>query len=172
MLSARDPDIMAMGLDARIAGYYASPGAREAMGDAEAAVRLVRARAASWGVDPRRIAFLGFSAGGMLATHLGLIEDPAARPDFLAAIYGALPPDAVVPLGAPPIFIAVASDDELLGPASLAIYQAWRAAERDTELHAFRTGRHGFGMAALGGTSDHWLEEYLWWLRAEGIAVR
>lgn len=172
MLQAQDPQIMAMGLEARVAAYFASPGAREAMADAEAAVRLVRARAADWGLDPHRIGFLGFSAGGMLAAHLGLVDDPAARPDLVAAIYGALPPDAVVPLDAPPMFVAVATDDALLGPASLDIYKAWRDADRDAELHAFRTGGHGFGMAALGTTSDHWVEDYLWWLRAEGFGLR
>jgi acetyl esterase/lipase len=172
MVAAQDPDIMSMGVDARVAFYLATPGAREAMADGEAAVRLVRARAADFGLDPRHIGFIGFSAGGMIAAHLGVVDDPAARPDFLAAIYGALPPDAVVPLDAPPIFIAAASDDELIGPASLALYQAWRAADRDAELHVFHAGGHGFGMSPNGATSDHWIDDYLWWLRAEGIAVR
>ncbi len=36
--------------------------------DAQRAVRIVRSRAAEWGVDPSRIGILGFSAGGHLAS--------------------------------------------------------------------------------------------------------
>lgn len=72
------------------------------------AVRLVRKNAMEWGIDPRKIGVLGFSAGGHLAasvaTRFGfsnLLSDPldgvSARPDFailgypVIALYG---PDA------------------------------------------------------------------------------
>ena len=35
--------------------------------DAQRAVSLVRSRAAEWGIDPKRIGMVGFSAGGHLA---------------------------------------------------------------------------------------------------------
>src|SRR3954466_6920310 len=35
--------------------------------DAQRAVRVVRSRAAEWGIDPKRIGMVGFSAGGHLA---------------------------------------------------------------------------------------------------------
>jgi acetyl esterase/lipase len=38
--------------------------------DAQRAMRLIRSRAAAWGLDPQRIAVLGFSAGGHLAASL------------------------------------------------------------------------------------------------------
>jgi acetyl esterase/lipase len=38
--------------------------------DAQRAVRLVRSRAAEWGIDPKRIGMVGFSAGGHLALAL------------------------------------------------------------------------------------------------------
>jgi len=63
------------------------------------AIRLVRSRAAEFGVKPDRIGVLGFSAGGHLTSSAGtLYNDPdgqtgakldevSARPDFFAPIY-------------------------------------------------------------------------------------
>lgn len=70
-----------------------------ALDDAKRAVALVRSRAATWGVDPKRIGMLGFSAGGHLAASTAIYagrnnpvaRDPLARvstkPDFLVLIY-------------------------------------------------------------------------------------
>jgi acetyl esterase/lipase len=40
------------------------------LGDAARAVRLVRARAGEWGIDPQRVGIMGSSAGGHLASTL------------------------------------------------------------------------------------------------------
>jgi acetyl esterase/lipase len=50
-------------------GWAAGPDAP--LQDAQRALRVIRARAGEWGIDPRRIAALGFSAGGHLAARLG-----------------------------------------------------------------------------------------------------
>jgi acetyl esterase/lipase len=64
--------------------------------DAQAAIALVRSRAAEWGINPSRIGIMGFSAGGHLAstagTHFGtsVFENKAnvsVRPDFMMLIY-------------------------------------------------------------------------------------
>ena len=67
--------------------------------DAQRAIRMVRARAAEWGVDPGRVGILGFSAGGHLAstaaTHFDdgsadaadPIERQGSRPDFAVLAY-------------------------------------------------------------------------------------
>jgi len=69
------------------------------LGDAQRAIRLVRANANEWGLDPQRIGILGFSAGGHLAstaaTHFDggspnspdPIEKVSCRPDFQILIY-------------------------------------------------------------------------------------
>ena len=67
--------------------------------DAQRAVRMVRSRAAEWGVDPGRIGILGFSAGGHLASTAGThfdsgdpnakdpIDRASCRPDFMVLVY-------------------------------------------------------------------------------------
>ena len=40
--------------------------------DAAQAVRIVRERAAEWGVDPARVGFMGFSAGGAVTVQAAL----------------------------------------------------------------------------------------------------
>lgn len=69
------------------------------MQDAVRAIRIVRARAAEWGLDPQRIGILGFSAGGHLASTAGThfdsgkpdapdpIERVSSRPSVMILIY-------------------------------------------------------------------------------------
>jgi acetyl esterase/lipase len=172
---AKPPESAAAPISAadRIEAQNSSPAALRAMADGAAAVAFVRAHAQALHISPQHVGFLGFSAGAVIAMHVALSPDPAARPDFAAAIYGAMPRGAVAPAEAPPLFLAVAADDKLVGPAgSLPIFEAWRAAGRDVELHIFQSGGHGFGLTAQGATSDHWIDDYLWWLEARGLLPR
>jgi len=140
----------------------------EALADAQAAVRMVRARAKEWGVDPNRVGFLGFSAGAMTALSVGLSEDKAARPDFIAPIYGpltALP----VPPDAPPMFLAVALDDPLMARGkSIELIDSWRAAKRPVEAHLYARGGHGFGMLGKRPASRMWIDEFYAWMSDSG----
>lgn len=133
-----------------------------AAADAAAAVRLVRQRAAEWRLDPSRVGFVGFSAGGITAANVATL-DPTGRPDFVGIIYGAL--HNPVPADAPPAFIATSADDGLLESAAIPMFQAWRAAGRPAELHLFEKGGHGWGMSVKGLTSDHWIDEFVVWLQ-------
>jgi acetyl esterase/lipase len=150
-----------------------SLGAHQAVADGLAAVRFVRAHAGAWGVSPQRVGFVGFSAGAFVAMELALDHAPDSRPDFVGAIYAPRPADMVVPADAPPLFLAVAADDETVHAApSLSIFQDWRAAGRSAELHVFESGKHGFGMSRQQKDSDHWIDEFAWWLRAANGPVR
>ena len=70
-----------------------------ALQDAQRAMRLIRARAGDFRIDPRRLGVLGFSAGGHLAADLAVSHDMrtyapidaadtlSARPAFLGLVY-------------------------------------------------------------------------------------
>lgn len=75
-------------------GWAAGPDV--ALADAQRAMRLIRARASSFGVDPERVGAMGFSAGGHLCADL------ATR--FAAPVYA--PVDAADRLSARPIVAA------------------------------------------------------------------
>jgi acetyl esterase/lipase len=67
--------------------------------DAQRALRMVRARAKEWGVDPARVGILGFSAGGHLASSAAThfddgdpdaadpVDRASSRPDFAVLGY-------------------------------------------------------------------------------------
>jgi acetyl esterase/lipase len=64
--------------------------------DAQRAILVLRSRAREWGINPKRIGIMGFSAGGHLAatagTHFEKQEIPnpdhiSLRPDFMVLIY-------------------------------------------------------------------------------------
>jgi acetyl esterase/lipase len=143
-----------------------------ATSDAEMAVRLVRSRSAEYGVDPDRVGFIGFSAGGTVAVRVAYAEDDGARPDFVAPIYASLggfelgPP----PGASGPVFVAAATNDPLgLADDAVAIYDRWRASGRMAELHMYAHGGHGFGMAEQGLPSDTWIDRLGDWLTAVGL---
>jgi len=89
--------------------------------DAQRAVRLVRGRARDFGLDPQRIGFLGFSAGGHVAASVATrfdakvyaavdaLDAGSARPDFSLLLYPVISMDPSVAHGG--------SRDALLGKA-------------------------------------------------------
>lgn len=134
------------------------------------AMKVVRQHTAEWGVSPDRIGFVGFSAGAMVTSAVLLQEDAAARPAFAAPIYGG--PFGVmpkIPSSLPPIFMAWAQDDGLVREPIVKFYEALIAAGIKPEAHIYSAGEHGFGMKHQGTTSDHWIDEFYWWLEAQGF---
>ncbi|ETZ19112.1 alpha/beta hydrolase [Pedobacter sp. V48] len=86
--------------------------------DAQQAIKIVRKRAKEWGIDPKKIGILGFSAGGHLAatagTHFNTLviengEGISVRPDFMLLINPVISfTDKIGHIG---------SRDNLLGPS-------------------------------------------------------
>jgi acetyl esterase/lipase len=163
--------------------------------DAQRAVSMVRSRAAEWGVDPRRIGIVGFSAGGHLAIAtatnfkkrlyepIDAVDQASSRPDFAIACYPGyvkvkgkdeLRSDLVIPPDTPPVFLAHTSDDResyggSISENSLFMYLALKRAGVPTELHIFATGDHDFAVRQNGRLPSIWPELCINWLRSQDL---
>ena len=136
--------------------------------DGNQAIRLVRQHAAEWGIAPDRIGILGFSAGGVVTTCVATQYDSTSRPNFAAPIYSAPLEGLVAPVDAPPLFMALANNDQMAVDSSLALYRIWQAAGHSAELHIYAQGGHGFGMNTQQLPADHWIDAFADWLHAQG----
>ena len=142
-----------------------------AIADGLAAVTYVRQHASEWGVSSDRVGIIGFSAGGAVTAGVAFHYLPEGRPAFVAPIYagGGQFKDATVPADAPPMFVAVATDDELgLAPVSVFLYEKWIAAHKSAELHIYSKGGHGFGMRKQNLPVDHWIDRFADWMELHG----
>ena len=157
-----------------------------ALADARRAVRLVRHRAAGWGIDPARVGFMGFSAGAavtlLAATRYDAgdpdaadaVERQPSRPDFQAPIYGGarqLESLAFTP-ETPPAFLLGAADDALVGDALPHLYLALKGAGVPVELHLYAAGGHGFGLRrrpAPNPCATSWHLRLTDWMAAQGF---
>ena len=158
--------------------------------DAQRALGMVRSRAKEWGIDPKRIGILGFSAGGHLsATVSNTIEtrtypetDDAdkvsCRPDFTLLIYPAylsdekswwqLVPEIKVTAQTPPAFIAMTQDDPVRMENAVCYAMALKTAKVPVELHLYPVGGHGYGLRPSENLVSHWPERAADWLKASG----
>jgi len=117
-------------------GHAAGPDAP--LQDAQRALRLIRAQASAFGIDPSRTGVLGFSAGGHLAGSLSLRSDAqtydridavdaqSARPAFTLLLY------PVVSMEAP--YAHAGSREALLGASPSA--GQMRAYSLENQVHA------------------------------------
>lgn len=158
--------------------------------DAQRAISLVRSKAAEWGIDPKRIGILGFSAGGHLtaatATNFDKrayessdeIDKTSCRPDFAVLVYPAyltvkgkdeLAPDIRVSKDSPPMFFVHAGDDRVLSDNSVIMYLALKRAGVPAELHVYASGGHGFGLRPSAQPSSAWPLRCADWLRNQGL---
>lgn len=143
-----------------------------AVADGLAAMSYVRKHAAEFGVNPNRIGFMGFSAGGTVTASVAFQYTAETRPDFVAPIYvylGAVKA-ADVPKDAPPMFVVAATDDQLgLAPDSVKLYSQWITAKKSAEMHLYSKGGHGFGMRKQNLPSDQWIDRFGDWLALQGL---
>jgi acetyl esterase/lipase len=143
-----------------------------AVADAQAALRLIRANASDWRVDPRRVGIIGFSAGGGVAVGTALAAKSDASPDFLVSVYGPSLQDVNVPEHAPPLFIAVGATHFNVTNGCLALFAAWKAAGKPAEIHVYDGVSAGFGMTKRGQPVDAWTDRLYDWLVARELTRR
>ncbi len=144
------------------------PKSSAALQDAQRAVGLVRQKAAEWGIDPKRVGVLGFSAGGHLAAALSTHFDKrlydavdaadqlSCRPDFTVVIYPgylalaeqnmAPNPDIHPTDQTPPTIIVQAEDDPVHVENATTYFLALKNAQVPAELHIYAEGGHGYGL--------------------------
>lgn len=133
-----------------------------------AAVEYVRQHAGEYGIDPKKVGIMGFSAGAGVTVYTILHSAPDKQPNFAAPIYGGWLGDSKVPESAPPLFILAAADDGISNGLP-DLYKAWRQAGIPAELHMYAKGGHGFGMAKKGLPVDGWIERLWEWMKASGF---
>jgi acetyl esterase/lipase len=174
----------------RVPGAAPFPEHPEDLADAQRAVRLTRQHAAEWGIDPKRVGVLGFSAGGHLAAVLGShaaetvypAADAAdallANPDFAIIIYPGylvhsvgdpLAPEVTPNAKTPPTFLIQAEDDPVHVENTTVYYQALKQAKIPAEMHVFAEGGHGYGLRPTKLPVTHWPDLAIAWLHTIGI---
>jgi acetyl esterase/lipase len=132
--------------------------------DALQAIRLVRAHAKDWNIDPNKIGIMGFSAGAELSAPSAVqfeafdkknsdAGDPLAgissRPDFVGLIYPGPSPFArnqtpAIPHNVPPAFVVCGgSGDRVHAVWAIEYYSAMLAQSvPNIEMHIYGNGRH------------------------------
>jgi len=153
----------------------------DAANDALQAIRLVRAHAKEWSLDPNKIGIMGFSAGAELAAPAAIFfedfdkknSEPSdslagisSRPDFTGLVYPGPTPFArnaspPIPRNAPAAFITCAGSGDRVHAIWANEYFAamLQAGIPNIEMHIYGNGRHpgdplGDGSRMSGGLTD------------------
>jgi acetyl esterase/lipase len=159
-----------------------------ALQDAQRAISVVRSKAAEFGIDPKKIGMLGFSAGGNLTAYTSLAEkryyepldktdEASCAPNYALLIYpaylvdtgGALKPEYKVTKESPPMFFAHSSDDVVSSENSVALYSALKKNRVPAEMHLYASGGHGWGMTKVPHPCASWPDRAGEWMKARGL---
>ncbi len=165
-----------------------------ALQDAQRAVGLVRSRATEFGLDPKRIGILGFSAGGHLAAAacnnfdkrtyepVDEADKASCRPDFAFLIYPAyltvkeqgdkVSPELPITANTPQTFLAMTQDDGVRVESALFYYLALKQAKVPAELHLYPTGGHGYGLRPSTHGVTTWPKRAEEWMAARGLLTK
>lgn len=154
-----------------------------AMADTRRAIRMVRAKAADWGIKPDRIGIVGFSAGGELAALAAMdsdagnpnaedaIDRQSSRPDYQVLIYPGSSKRFTAKAGMPPVFIAFGEDDRAdISEGMANVYLKYKEAKVPAEMHIYSGVGHGFGYRPNTTTAaGAWPERMREWLVARKL---
>ena len=163
--------------------------------DAQRAMSLLRQDAATWGIDPRKIGVIGFSAGAYLVANMSNTDErtypltdaadrQSSRPDFAIVAYAArmldnsggrndlqLQPWVTISQNAPPTLIIHAMDDsvdDIRQPMAYAL--ALNDAGVPVDMRLYARGGHAFGMRpTTDPVTTDWPEQVRTWLVGMGV---
>jgi endo-1,4-beta-xylanase len=150
--------------------------------DGQRAIRMVRSRAAEFQLDPKRVGYIGFSAGSNMGRDVVNASgpgDPAAadpidrlssRPDYLGLVYGpgrARPGENLKAF--PPTFLMCAAGDAGNAVGSAQLFQDLTKAGAVAEIHVYQKGHHGFGDGFASGTYQDWMGRLELFLKQGGF---
>ena len=164
----------------------------EALEDTQRAMRMIRAHAAEWQIDPHKLGVLGFSAGGYLVAQISTnynkhlykptddADQQSARPDFAVGVYpghlrteddeGKFNKNVPVTHQTPPTFLVQAEDDTVDGvEQSLVYFAALKNANVPVEMHLYAQGGHAFGLRSTKLPITHWPHLVEEWLVTIGV---
>jgi acetyl esterase/lipase len=178
----------------RVPAQPNSPRGAAPLQDAQRAVRLARAHATEWHINPARIGVMGFSAGGHLAALISnnfnkptyeaidAADQSSARPDFAMLIYPAyltgdkemttVAPNLPVSAQTPPTLLIQAEDDPIPVEGSLVYYRALKNAKVPAEIHLYPKGGHGYGLRSDVAPLNTWPKRAEEWMRASGFLTK
>lgn len=142
-----------------------------AIDDALRAMKLVRAHAEEWGINPEKVGYLGYSAGGGVAIGATLRADADTRPSFLASCYGPSLSDVTVPENAPNLFVAVRARHMNVAAGMLSLFLEWKKAGANAEMYVYDDGQGPFDPDDTGTTSGAWRENFFRWMVSNGWAT-
>lgn len=165
---------------------YAAP-----LQDAQRAVSYVRHHASEWGIDPKRIGVLGFSAGGHLAAAsstnfekrtyhaIDNADQTSCRPDFAVVLYPGylaikekgdqVAPELTVTANTPPTFLLQTEDDPVRVENSLFYYITLKNAKVPAEMHLYAKGGHGYGLRHTPDAVTDWPQLAERWLQSLSV---
>jgi acetyl esterase/lipase len=154
----------------------------DSVSDVRRSIRWVRAHAADYGIDPRRIGIMGFSAGGELVSlvadnrqkssaPIDSVDRLSDRPDFQVLVFPGpqgVPADDIA--HAPPAFIIAGTLDDCCAKPAVQLYEQLRAGGRDAELHMYAGAGHAFNLDESSRISIiHWPDRLADWMADEGF---
>jgi acetyl esterase/lipase len=149
--------------------------ATDALLDTQRAMRVVRAHAKEWNIDPNKIGHMGFSAGGEQTARLALtfdngepnaadpIERVSSRPDWIVLVYPGWVPGSLdlskVPANLPPTFLVCAGTGDVFHAKQTvefynALFEVGRTMKPkplNIEMHIYGEGKHAGAISARKG---------------------
>lgn len=143
--------------------------------DAREALRIVRANAQKWNIDPKKVGIMGSSAGGHLATTIATHSDAETAPNFQILFYPVVTFDykythkgsrhnligenasadmvdlysneKQVNATTPPAILLLSDDDKTVPSMnSVNYYAALKANGIKASMHIYPSGGHGWGI--------------------------